>query len=129
MFVSILIGNCNESLIDIVRNYGPDYPIAKITQPKIVASKIKDLEMLDSIHPVILNAQSILDLYATRALQTGEVILSDFYCFPRDEIYVVLDVLVEITPSKQQESETANNQQPLLHLKSETTVSKHVRKL
>lgn len=89
----LVIGNARGSLMDVVQEFGPDYPIIKTIEPKIVVQHIKDLHVLDSQDAVILNIQSILNLYSSKTFQVGDISLNSVYCFAKDnEVFVAIDL-------------------------------------
>ena len=77
--------------MNIIQTFGPDYPIVKISAPKIVINNVKDLCMLNTSHSIILTIQCILNLYSTKTLQSGEIFFNDIFCFNNDEVFVVID--------------------------------------
>lgn len=77
--------------MEIIQTFGPDYPIIKVTEPKIVISKMKDLLVLSLPHSVILSIQSILNLYSTKTLQIGAITFNNIFSFDNDSICVVID--------------------------------------
>lgn len=111
--------------MELVEAYGPDYPIIKISEPKLVVSKMKDLHMLNSADSIIPNAQNILELYSPKTFQSGEMHLSDIYCFDGDQVFVVIDSLAVNSPPNihlvlQKKEQFTNN----LAVRSDTT-TKH----
>ena len=110
--------------MDLVQAYGPDYPIIKISEPKLVVSKMKDLDMLNSKDSIILSAQSILELYSPRTLQTGEMNLSEIYCF-EDSVFLVIDSLLNTSPPSIQMIMQNKDKFSSLPVRSDTT-TKHV---
>ena len=79
--------------MDLVKAHGPDNPIIKISEPKLVVNKMKDLDMLYCKDSIILKPQSILELYSPKTMQTGEIHLNDIYCFDGDQTFIVIDCL------------------------------------
>ena len=105
--VQFIIGRCNQSLMELVTEHGPDCPIVKVAEPRLVVNKLSGLSevlkdhhypihhhqqhrlsigdeehrMNSSFSRVILTPQPILELFCARTLQTGELSFSDVFCF------------------------------------------------
>lgn len=114
--------------MELVQAYGPDSPIIKISEPKLVVSKMRDLKVLNSKDSIILSPQSILELYSPKTLQMGEMSLRDIYCFADDSVYVVIDSHLNSLPPPMQKMRT-NNLGKSSNLPTESaTATKHVIK-
>ncbi|KAJ6220097.1 hypothetical protein RDWZM_005909 [Blomia tropicalis] len=125
-YEEFIIGKCNQSLMELVQAYGPDYPIIKISEPKLIVSKIEELKMIHTNRSIILSAQSIIELYSPRTLQTDEMQFSEVYCFEDDIVFIVIESIMFNTPSEANHLITKNNDQfanlPLVS----TNTTKHV---
>lgn len=125
-YEEFIIGKCNQSLMELVQAYGPDYPIIKISEPKLIVSKIEELKMIHTNRSIILSAQSIIELYSPRTLQTDEMQFSEVYCFEDDTVFIVIESIMFNTPSEANHLITKNNDQfanlPLVS----TNTTKHV---
>ncbi|XP_046913187.1 serine/threonine-protein kinase Nek8 isoform X1 [Dermatophagoides farinae] len=99
-----IIANCNESVMDIIKTYGPDYPIIKISKPKIIVRTASDLVHIDCHRHLILFAQSIINVYKTKTSPEHSIQLNDIYCH-KDFIYVLIDsIQKQDTPPKHMDS-------------------------
>lgn len=76
--------------MDVLKIYGPDYSIIKISKPKIIVRTINDLLRIDCNHHIVLFAQSILNVYQTKTLPEHSIRLNDIYCH-NDVLYVLID--------------------------------------
>lgn len=95
----IVVGSSNYSLMDIVREIGPDYPVIQVRDPKITIETMSDLEAV-SICPAlgmvaeqISKPQTIVSLYSCQMNKKHSqfVQLSQIYCFPDDSVWIVFD--------------------------------------
>nr|XP_027206232.1 serine/threonine-protein kinase Nek8-like [Dermatophagoides pteronyssinus] len=87
---NFIIANSNQSVMDVLKIYGPDYSIIKISKPKIIVRTINDLLRIDCNHHIVLFAQSILNVYQTKTLPEHSIRLNDIYCH-NDVLYVLID--------------------------------------
>lgn len=90
--------------MDIIKTYGPDYPIIKISKPKIIVRTASDLVHIDCHRHLILFAQSIINVYKTKTSPEHSIQLNDIYCH-KDFIYVLIDsIQKQDTPPKHMDS-------------------------
>lgn len=114
--VHFIIGKCNQSLMKLVTEHGPDCPIVKVTEPRLVVNKLSGLaEVLKDHHHslmsdeehgnrIILTPQPVLELFCARTLQTGELTFADVYSFDGDDgdsIFVVIESVVSCSSSSE----------------------------
>ncbi|XP_054159711.1 serine/threonine-protein kinase Nek8-like [Oppia nitens] len=96
---TIKLGECNQSLMNVVEIVGPDHPIVQIRDPKIIIDNLHDLSLLNLTNKaIILKPQPIISLYSSPVhLYQGEVVgLANLYVFLDDTVYVVIDTTIPL---------------------------------
>lgn len=100
--------------MNVVQDVGPDFPIVRISNPKVVINDLNDLSLLTNVNSlrreVILKAQAIVSLFASPVhLYQGEMVkLSNMYCFEDDSVFIILDTTIAI-PSTNGSKVSANS--------------------
>ena len=98
MLGDIAIGNTNSSLMDIVQEIGPDYPVIQVRDPKITVETMADLEALKLGSELVVTdniskPQAIISLYSCQMSKKHSqfIQLSQIYCFPDESVWIVFD--------------------------------------
>lgn len=99
MIGDIAIGFSNSSLMDIVKDIGPDYPVIQVKDPKVSIETMADLEMLSlnddsiTITDYISKPRAIVSLYSGQKSKKNSqfIFISHIYCFSDDSIWIIFD--------------------------------------
>lgn len=123
-----IVGKCNDSLMEIVKDYGPDYPIITLNRPKIILYKMEDLRVVDSEDAIIMSFQSILNIYSTSSYK-NRVYLNDVYCYGT-QVYVVIDSITQMEQEMAvtEQVQQTNDYSSLPHFKSDQSTD-HVSQI
>lgn len=89
----IIVGDANESLMEIVSRVGPDCPVLLLKEPEVRLNDFKEIRRFRSDEEVIQEPNLVFALYSSQIhLKAGETIsFADILCFGDDEVYLMIE--------------------------------------
>ena len=89
----IIVGDADESLMEIVSRVGPDCPVLLVKEPQVRLNDFQQIQRFRSDEEIIQEPNLVLALYSSQIhLRAGETItFADILCFGDDEVYLIIE--------------------------------------